>query len=31
MRQRYQHLTGPVLKDTGDKIGGLLWWTGATV
>ncbi|GAA1233566.1 hypothetical protein GCM10009665_24850 [Kitasatospora nipponensis] len=31
MRRRYQHLTGPVLKDTADKIGGLLWGTGATV
>jgi integrase len=25
MRRRYQHLTGRVLKDTADKIGGLLW------
>ncbi|MGK5530959.1 hypothetical protein [Streptomyces sp. URMC 129] len=24
MRRRYQHLTGRVLKDTADKIGGLL-------
>ncbi|MEU2066955.1 tyrosine-type recombinase/integrase [Streptomyces anulatus] len=25
MRRRYQHLTSRVLKDTADKIGGLLW------
>ncbi|NYI05560.1 tyrosine-type recombinase/integrase [Allostreptomyces psammosilenae] len=25
MRRRYQHLTGRVLKDTADKVGGLLW------
>jgi hypothetical protein len=25
MRRRYQHLTDRVLKDTADKIGGLLW------
>ena len=25
MRRRYQHLTGRVLQDTADKIGGLLW------
>jgi len=25
MRRRYQHLTGRVLRDTADKIGGLLW------
>lgn len=28
MRRRYQHLTSRVLKDTADKIGGLLWGTG---
>ncbi|MEU2345936.1 tyrosine-type recombinase/integrase [Streptomyces sp. NPDC013082] len=27
MRRRYQHLTSRVLKDTADKIGGLLWGT----
>ncbi|MET7499509.1 tyrosine-type recombinase/integrase [Streptomyces microflavus] len=27
MRRRYQHLTSRVLKDTADKIGGLLWAT----
>ncbi|MEU6848441.1 site-specific integrase [Actinacidiphila alni] len=25
MRRRYQHLTDRVLKDTADKVGGLLW------
>jgi hypothetical protein len=25
MRRRYQHLTGRVLRDTADKVGGLLW------
>lgn len=25
MRRRYQHLTNRVLKDTADKVGGLLW------
>lgn len=25
MRRRYQHLTAPVLRDTADKVGGLLW------
>jgi hypothetical protein len=25
MRRRYQHLTSRVLKDTADKVGGLLW------
>ncbi|MER7985687.1 tyrosine-type recombinase/integrase [Streptomyces noursei] len=25
MRRRYQHLTGPILKDTANKFGGLLW------
>ncbi|RPK38634.1 tyrosine-type recombinase/integrase [Streptomyces sp. ADI93-02] len=29
MRRRYQHLTSRVLKDTADKIGGLLWGTDA--
>lgn len=24
MRRRYQHLAGRVLKDTADKVGGLL-------
>lgn len=28
MRRRYQHLTGRVLRDTADKIGGLLWPMG---
>ncbi|MFI1969787.1 tyrosine-type recombinase/integrase [Streptomyces cinnamoneus] len=28
MRRRYQHLTGRVLQDTANKVGGLLW--GAT-
>ena len=27
MRRRYQHLTGRVLRDTADKVGGLLWPT----
>ncbi|WP_329324504.1 tyrosine-type recombinase/integrase [[Kitasatospora] papulosa] len=27
MRRRYQHLTSRVLKETADKIGGLLWGT----
>ncbi|MBW5481145.1 tyrosine-type recombinase/integrase [Streptomyces bambusae] len=27
MRRRYQHLTSRVLKDTADKVGGLLWGT----
>ncbi|RZU29872.1 site-specific recombinase XerD [Streptomyces sp. BK022] len=30
MRRRYQHLTSRVLKDTADKIGGLLWGTDQT-
>jgi len=25
MRRRYQHLTDRVLRDTADKVGGLLW------
>lgn len=25
VRRRYQHLTGRVLRDTADKVGGLLW------
>ncbi|MBP2345064.1 tyrosine-type recombinase/integrase [Streptomyces virginiae] len=28
MRRRYQHLTSRVLKDTADKVGGLLWGMG---
>ncbi|MFG2338185.1 tyrosine-type recombinase/integrase [Streptomyces yangpuensis] len=31
MRRRYQHLTSRVLKDTADKVGGLLWGTDQTV
>ncbi|MFF9918986.1 tyrosine-type recombinase/integrase [Streptomyces globisporus] len=30
MRRRYQHLTSRVLKDTADKVGGLLWGTDET-
>lgn len=30
MRRRYQHLTSRVLKDTADKIGGLLWGNDLT-
>ncbi|WP_254407212.1 site-specific integrase [Streptomyces sp. GMY02] len=29
MRRRYQHLTDRVLKDTADKVGGLLWSSDA--
>ncbi|MEV0038869.1 site-specific integrase [Streptomyces sp. NPDC050804] len=29
MRRRYQHLTDHVLKDTADKVGGLLWSSDA--
>lgn len=25
MRRRYQHVTGPVLQQTAEKVGGLLW------
>jgi integrase len=25
MRQRYQHVTGPLLTDAAAKVGGLLW------
>ena len=28
MRRRYQHLTNPVLQQTAEKIGGLLWPVG---
>jgi integrase len=28
MRRRYQHMTSPVLRQTADKIGGLLWPAG---
>ncbi|MFE1559601.1 hypothetical protein ACFW6V_32015 [Streptomyces sp. NPDC058734] len=28
MRRRYQHLTSRVLKDTADRVGGLLWGNG---
>ncbi|MFG2901498.1 tyrosine-type recombinase/integrase [Streptomyces zaomyceticus] len=30
MRRRYQHLTSRVLRDTADKVGGLLWGTDQT-
>ncbi|MGW9497467.1 tyrosine-type recombinase/integrase [Streptomyces prasinus] len=31
MRRRYQHLTSRVLKDTADRVGGLLWGTDEAV